>query len=67
MSLETLQDILDYAMDIGNDNGFSFPLRYFETRHLLPDWPTVLKDFQFRKIVRLFLRCSLKITRRGIC
>ena len=25
---------------VGIDHGFSFPLRYFETHHLLPDWPT---------------------------
>jgi hypothetical protein len=31
---------------VGIDHGFSFPLRYFETYHLLPDWPTFLDDFQ---------------------
>ena len=31
---------------VGIDHGFSFPLRYFETHHLLPDWPTFLDDFQ---------------------
>jgi len=30
----------------GIDHGFSFPLRYFEVHHLLPDWPTFLDDFQ---------------------
>jgi len=31
---------------VGIDHGFSFPLRYFETHHLLPDWPAFLDDFQ---------------------
>ena len=31
---------------VGIDHGFSFPLRYFETHRLLPDWPTFLDDFQ---------------------
>lgn len=30
----------------GIDHGFSFPMRYFEVHHLLPDWPTFLDDFQ---------------------
>jgi hypothetical protein len=30
----------------GIDHGFSFPLRYFEVHHLLPDWPSFLDDFQ---------------------
>src|SRR5688572_6469163 len=30
---------------VGLDHGFSFPLRYFESHHLLPDWPTFLNDF----------------------
>jgi len=30
----------------GIDHGFSFPLRYFEVHHLLPDWPSFLEDFQ---------------------
>ncbi len=30
---------------VGMDHGFSFPLRYFEVHHLLPDWPTFLDDF----------------------
>lgn len=30
---------------VGIDHGFSFPLRYFETHHLLPDWPAFLEDF----------------------
>ena len=31
---------------IGIDHGFSFPLRYFETHHLVPEWPEFLDDFQ---------------------
>jgi hypothetical protein len=31
---------------IGIDYAFSFPLRYFETYHLLPDWSSFLNDFQ---------------------
>ena len=31
---------------VGIDHGFSFPLRYFEVHHLLPDWPSFLDDFQ---------------------
>ena len=31
---------------VGIDNGFSFPLRYFKTHGLVPDWPTFLDDFQ---------------------
>lgn len=31
---------------VGIDHGFSFPLRYFEVHHLLPDWPSFLYDFQ---------------------
>jgi hypothetical protein len=31
---------------VGIDHAFSFPLRYFETHHLLPDWPAFLDDFQ---------------------
>jgi hypothetical protein len=31
---------------VGIDHGFSFPLRYFETHQLLPDWPAFLEDFQ---------------------
>lgn len=30
---------------VGIDHGFSFPLRYFETHRLEPDWPTFLDDF----------------------
>ena len=30
---------------VGIDHGFSFPLRYFEVHHLLPDWPGFLEDF----------------------
>lgn len=36
----------DVPMLVGIDHGFSFPLRYFETHHLLPDWPVFLDDFQ---------------------
>ena len=31
---------------VGIDHGFSFPLQYFETHHLPPDWPAFLDDFQ---------------------
>lgn len=31
---------------VGIDHAFSFPLRYFETHHLPPDWPVFLDDFQ---------------------
>jgi hypothetical protein len=31
---------------VGIDHGFSFPLRYFETHRLIPDWPVFLDDFQ---------------------
>ena len=31
---------------VGIDHGFSFPLRYFETYGLVPDWPVFLDDFQ---------------------
>lgn len=31
---------------VGIDHGFSFPLRYFETHHLLPDWSAFLDDFR---------------------
>ncbi|MEX0679187.1 MAG: hypothetical protein WD063_19080 [Pirellulales bacterium] len=31
---------------VGIDHGFSFPLRYFETHGLPPDWPAFLDDFQ---------------------
>ncbi|MGR8978762.1 MAG: hypothetical protein ACU84H_01545 [Gammaproteobacteria bacterium] len=31
---------------VGIDHSFSFPLRYFEVHHLLPDWPSFLEDFQ---------------------
>ncbi|MFO7687613.1 MAG: hypothetical protein R6V60_16130 [Desulfobacterales bacterium] len=36
----------DVPTIVGIDHGFSFPLRYFEVHHLLPDWPTFLDDFQ---------------------
>jgi hypothetical protein len=31
---------------VGIDHGFSFPLQYFETHHLAPDWAAFLEDFQ---------------------
>jgi len=31
---------------VGIDHAFSFPLRYFETHRLLPDWTKFLDDFQ---------------------
>jgi hypothetical protein len=31
---------------VGIDHGFSFPLRYFETHDLKPDWTAFLDDFQ---------------------
>ncbi|MGZ8238804.1 MAG: hypothetical protein ACXWTY_13150 [Methylobacter sp.] len=31
---------------VGIDHSFSFPLRYFEVHHLLPDWLGFLDDFQ---------------------
>jgi hypothetical protein len=31
---------------VGIDHGFSFPLRYFETHRLPPDWTAFLDDFQ---------------------
>jgi hypothetical protein len=31
---------------VGIDPSFSFPLRYFEVHHLLPEWPAFLDDFQ---------------------
>jgi hypothetical protein len=36
----------DRSTLVGIDHAFSFPLRYFEIYHLLPDWPTFLDDFQ---------------------
>ena len=30
---------------VGIDHGFSFPLRYFETYQIPPDWDTFLRDF----------------------
>ena len=42
--VEQLQE--DHSTIVGIDHGFSFPLRYFEVHHLLPDWPTFLDDFQ---------------------
>lgn len=31
---------------VGIDHGFSFPLQYFETNCLPPNWPAFLDDFQ---------------------
>jgi hypothetical protein len=31
---------------VGIDHGFSFPMRYFEVHHLVPDWSVFLDDFQ---------------------
>jgi hypothetical protein len=42
--VETLAE--DAPALVGIDHGFSFPLSYFETYHLKPDWPTFLDDFQ---------------------
>ena len=42
--VERLQE--DQLTLVGIDHGFSFPLRYFEVHHLLPDWPKFLDDFQ---------------------
>lgn len=36
----------DLSTLVGIDHGFSFPLRYFETYHLQPDWPAFLDDFR---------------------
>jgi len=36
----------DVPTIVGIDQGFSFPLRYFEVHHLEPDWPIFLDDFQ---------------------
>ncbi len=36
----------DVPAIVGIDHGFSFPLRYFETHGLLPEWPRFLDDFQ---------------------
>jgi hypothetical protein len=36
----------DLSTLVGIDHGFSFPMRYFETHRLTPDWPTFLDDFQ---------------------
>lgn len=30
---------------VGIDHGFSFPMRYFEKHHLVPDWDAFLADF----------------------
>jgi hypothetical protein len=35
----------DTSTLVGIDHGFSFPLRYFETCGLTPDWPAFLDDF----------------------
>jgi hypothetical protein len=36
----------DVPTIVGIDHAFSFPLRYFETHGLLPNWPGFLEDFQ---------------------
>lgn len=36
----------DIPTIVGIDHGFSFPLRYFETHQLKPDWYVFLDDFQ---------------------
>jgi hypothetical protein len=36
----------DAPTPVGIDHGFSFPIRYFETHSLKPDWPNFLDDFQ---------------------
>ncbi len=36
----------DIPTIVGIDHGFSFPLRYFETFRLEPNWPSFLDDFQ---------------------
>jgi hypothetical protein len=38
--------VKDRRAIVGIDHGFSFPLRYFEKYHILPDWDTFLDDFQ---------------------
>lgn len=30
---------------VGIDHAFSFPIRYFEVHHILPEWPVFLDDF----------------------
>jgi hypothetical protein len=37
---------VDQPTLVGIDHGFSFPLRYFESHSLPPDWPKFLDDFQ---------------------
>jgi len=36
----------DQPTIVGIDHGFSFPLRYFESHQIPPDWPAFLEDFQ---------------------
>jgi hypothetical protein len=45
---EWLAEILaqDEPSLVGIDHAFSFPLRYFETHALAPDWQAFLEDFQ---------------------
>jgi hypothetical protein len=45
---EWLTELLgqDQRTLVGIDHAFSFPLRYFETHHIPPHWPTFLDDFQ---------------------
>lgn len=45
---EWLVEILqaDIPPLVGIDHAFSFPLRYFETHRLEPNWPAFVDDFQ---------------------
>ena len=63
---------------VGIDHGFSFPLRYFETHGLKPDWSAFLDDFQshwptdddhaYVDFVREFnLTLGLRKSYTGIC
>ncbi|MFN7275848.1 MAG: HepT-like ribonuclease domain-containing protein [bacterium] len=36
----------DRSTIVGIDHGFSFPLRYFESHQIPPEWPAFLEDFQ---------------------
>jgi hypothetical protein len=45
---EWLAEELSYGPPalVGIDHGFSFPMRYFETHKIPPDWPSFLEDFK---------------------
>jgi hypothetical protein len=45
---EWLAEVLaeDWRTLVGIDHGFSFPLKYFTSHDLPPDWPAFLDDFQ---------------------